>query len=134
MKKMLPTIAKNGYKLLSGVKLHNLYPSTFAIPSEEDKARLKKGSLVKLMFEINIGAPGKAVDPVSERMWVIVTERDGEWFSGFLDNQPLSGDAMKLGMVVNFKSEHIIDIGEDADLESEHVRRYERKAKKRLLN
>lgn len=110
MKQLLPTFKKDGFNLMSGIELHEANPKTFWIPSDEDKAKLKKGDMVKLIFEIRTVNQKGEEDINPERMWVIIKTRDGDWFTGKLDNQPAATDKIKLGRLITFKAEHIVDI------------------------
>ena len=62
-------------------------------------------------------SPGGDIAVQGERMWVIVSERYGDFYIGILDNQPASiepSDTVYLcfGAEVPFLPEHVIDIGE----------------------
>jgi len=89
------------WKLGSSVKAHEKYPETFWIPSEEMKDEIGPGSLVKLMFTLRKGG---------ERMWVEVTEVNGERMVGILSNSPAIVPKLYSGDEVAFKRDHIIDI------------------------
>ena len=90
-------------------------PYTFFVPSPEEMAEIAPGQLVKLIF---------AADPPSEkygaeRMWVIVTTRDGDRLTGTLDNDPEDIPGLTAGDVVQFEAHHIIaTIWEDPDQEA----------------
>lgn len=112
MKKKLPNLQENGFQLESGIKLHEEAPKTFWIPTEEQKKNVHKGSIVKLCFEIQtINTEGEAKSEF-ERMWVIVADRNGDWFTGILDNQPYCTNEMQPGLVFEFNTEHIININD----------------------
>lgn len=86
--------------LIDGVKRHEKHPATFDVPSDEDKAKVRAGDFVKVGFERVEGGQG-------ERMWLIVTEPG----KGTLDNDPvLFAGTLKLGDVIEFKPENILDI------------------------
>ena len=59
--------------------------------------KLKKGDLVKLMFEGN---------KYTERMWVIITSRKNSKFTGEINNHPVNPD-IHVGDPVEFSSKHI---------------------------
>jgi hypothetical protein len=86
------------------------YPYTFYKPSKENISKLVVGSQVKLIFEFD---NPEAEGPSAERMWVTVTEIDGERFQGELDNEPMHLKALKLGDPVKFESRHIINTNID---------------------
>ncbi len=69
------------WHLASGVERHRLYPKTFDIPSDEDKAQIRPGDDVRLSFEMK-NAPG-------ERMWVEVVRIKRRRIVGRLKSQPV---------------------------------------------
>jgi hypothetical protein len=90
-------------------------------------------TLVKLNFDIRTVDVHGQERMNGERMWVIVAERDRDWFTGILDNQPLCTDEMKPGLIVHFKTEHIVNIDDMVvDLESEKYHEYRAALKKAL--
>ncbi len=93
------------WRLGSGVKQNRLHPTTFWIPSEDEKATVQPGSVVKLMF--------KQSDGWGERMWVVVEKVGRYRLVGRLDNQPLDFPRLYLGRAIKFRREHIIDIHPD---------------------
>lgn len=125
MKKELPTFEKDGFELENGVETNKLYSETFHIPSEKEKSELEKGNIVKLTFHIQTQDDKGEVKINPERMWVIIFERDGEWFEGILDNQPFCTDQINPGMQVIFKLENIININDlKVDLQDEKFLKY----------
>lgn len=93
------------WKLRSGVKQHQLYPTTFEIPSEDERQAVEPGDMVKLMFEQS--------DGWGERMWVCVEKARRRSLVGRLDNLPLDFPRLDYGSKVRFRREHIIDIDLD---------------------
>ncbi len=82
-------------------RLRNLqHPLTFHIPTLEQIEALQPGDFVKLIFEDR------------ERMWVKITSREGDEFTGVLNNDPVIVD-MKCGDKVLFYSRHIASIWSD---------------------
>jgi hypothetical protein len=67
-------------KLESGLESHRRWPDSFEIPSEEDKAELRPGDTVRLMWSV------KRYAASGERMWVEITHRDGDRLVGTLKN------------------------------------------------
>jgi hypothetical protein len=65
-------------RIESGVDRNRRWPDSFWIPEDDVKADLSPGDRVKLMWSVR-RMPG-------ERMWVTVTERDGDRLVGTLDN------------------------------------------------
>ncbi len=110
MEKKLPVFEKDGFILRSGLDAHNSNPDTFSIPPIDEIQKLDKGNIVKLIFEIQT-IDEKGQEEINlERMWVTIIEREGEWFTGLLDNQPFCTDDIHPGTKLSFNSEHIIDI------------------------
>lgn len=48
-------------------------------------------------------------------MWVYVTDRDGDWYRGQLQNDPVTELNPGPGSVVWFKKEHVADIDTPPD-------------------
>ncbi len=80
-------------------------PYTFYLPPKSVTSKLGKDSLVKLMFKCDVdNDKGWS----AERMWVIVTKRDGDNFTGLLDNDPYYIPDIKAGDALEFKIAHIL--------------------------
>lgn len=92
------------YRLESGVKMSEENPTTFHIPSKEQKNMLKKQDIVKLVFIED------DTEHHSERMWVTITDRDGDNFVGELNNEPFELKSIKYGDRVEFHADNIINI------------------------
>ncbi len=71
-------------------------------PSEKELARVQAGNLVKVKFMTPLGG---------ERMWVIVTARDGDDFTGTLDNIPEWATNLRCGDTVKFTRDEVVGIG-----------------------
>ena len=112
----LATMDLDGYELLSGLAQNHRTPDTFYMPDENNRQTLKKNDSVKLIFNIEVkeGLSDPEDDgSFSERMWVIVTGRNGPYYTGLLKNVPITSDEQKrLSMddKVIFLPEHVIDI------------------------
>lgn len=106
--------------LTDASETQRLYPHTFYRPSKKTIGKLLVGSQVKLIFEFDNPDPD---GPSAERMWVTLTEVNGDHFKGDLDNQPFHLKALKLGDPVEFEERHIMqtDIGE---VEPDTVEKY----------
>lgn len=87
------------YVLMDGVEQNRLYPDTFEIPSDKEKAALRPGDYVKLCFEDPLGLS------VSERMWVQVIKRG----TGRLMNTPLAAD-LEWGDMVDYEDRHVLSV------------------------
>jgi hypothetical protein len=115
----LATLDLDGYELRSGLAQHHRTPGTFYMPEEEERQALNQGDIVKLIFIIKVPEdPEDPEDPdddgtFGERMWVIVTGRSGPYFTGFLNNVPVTSDEqnnLHIEDEVIFLPEHVIDI------------------------
>jgi uncharacterized protein YegJ (DUF2314 family) len=93
------------YTLDDGEALNQEFPDTFEIPTRENRESQQVGDLVKLIFRITIND-----EEFVERMWVIITHKNGHEFTGKLDNQPFCTLDLKAGDAVTFSSKHIINI------------------------
>jgi hypothetical protein len=93
-------------KIDSGLARHREHPDTFWVPSDEDKAELRPGDGVKLMWSIK-RMPG-------ERMWLTITHRDGDNLVGVLDNWAVFAH-IPPGEVVKFRIDDIIDFNWEED-------------------
>jgi hypothetical protein len=112
-------------KLTDAAALQKTAKYTFYRPSERVMAKLKKGNLVKLVFEIT-GLESNdllAMLPSAERMWVIITERNGDKFKGTLDNDPYKIQDIKAGDLIEFETKHIIQ-SDIEEMEFDIVEKY----------
>lgn len=80
-------------------------PYTFYVPSSQVIDQLKAGDLVKLIFVTETEVDGYC----GERMWVTITQRKGDRFTGKLDNEPYYLKKLKCGQEISFRKEHICD-------------------------
>jgi len=113
----LPNIATDGWELRSGEAAHAKNPSSFWIPSLEERLNLRRGLGAKLIFDIESVNDSDELEVNGERMWVIVSEVHSDYFIGILDNKPASFDPsdeeyLVFGAEIPFRAEHVIDIGE----------------------
>ena len=109
----LATLDLDGYHLLSGLAQHHKTPETFDMPSEEYRRNIKKGTLVKLPFEISVPVDDEYGDISAERMWVKLKNKSGPYYIGTLDSIPVCTDEQDFidhGQNVIFLPEHVIDI------------------------
>jgi hypothetical protein len=95
--------------------LHREAPYTFYQPSALLVERLARDDLVKLIFAFASDDPEA---PGAERMWVRITDREGDRFTGVLDNVPRYIRGLQLDDGVEFEGRHIADtsLGEDDGL------------------
>lgn len=98
-------------KIISGVERNRQFPDSFWIPPKEAKDAVRPGHYAKMMFK-NPSRKRNGVE--SERMWVLVTARDGDNFVGELANDPVAINPDLFGegkvKIINFTADHIIDI------------------------
>lgn len=90
------------YTLVNGLLAHAEHPDTFEIPSQQDKAAIQVDDYVKLIFQQGGAMP--------ERMWVLVTEMDGDKLKGMLSNHPINIESLEHGDEVLFGTEHIVSV------------------------
>jgi hypothetical protein len=95
----------NFVQLSDGIALAKEFPYTFEIPSKKTLKKLKKGDLVKLIFEIESN-DDEATS--AERMWVKIQEQKGKSLTGLLDNKPKFIQNLKIGDLIDFEERHII--------------------------
>jgi hypothetical protein len=100
----------HNWELESAVQRHLAAPSTFWIPSSEERRNLRVGQAAKLIFRIRVFDQAGSAEVITERMWVYVTARRGIVYEGRLQNQPESSPDFSLGTVVRFLAEHVADI------------------------
>ncbi len=101
------------WTLDDGIERNLESPQTFHIPKKWKKTILSKNDLVKLIFVFTI-EDRKPTTTEVERMWVIITSKNGDEFEGVLDNDPYCTDQIKSGIHVNFNKKHIIDLDYDS--------------------
>lgn len=88
--------------LESGLERHLAHPDTFDVPKAQLKAELRPGDQVKLMWGVKRGSAA------GERMWVTITDRDGDWLVGTLDSWAMIV-YLRPGEVIKFHIDDIID-------------------------
>jgi hypothetical protein len=99
------TAEKNTSWTLDNIKERGKeHPYTFYVPSQEAIADIRLQEHVKLFFTGPDRESGKIL---TERMWVLVTEVEGDLFKGTLDNDPAMLDGLSHGDAVTFSAIHI---------------------------
>jgi hypothetical protein len=111
----LPSFESDYWELRSGEEAHREHPDTFWIPPLEQRQNLNRGQAARLIFDIESEDEDGNINVQSERMWVTVSERHGDYYIGILNNQPVSlkpADDVYLcfGAEIPFLPEHVIDI------------------------
>jgi uncharacterized protein YegJ (DUF2314 family) len=107
-------------KLVDGREMARQHPDTLEVPSVADLDELQVGDHARLIFETNTTEPltqdpqirqrqQTIGAPSGERMWVKITKRDGDQFTGTLLNDPAFIDGLIYGDEVHFSTEHIVD-------------------------
>jgi hypothetical protein len=101
-------MTSDGWELVSAEGRNAAYPSTFLIPSRNEREALAPGDAAKLLFNIQSSESGI----VMERMWVIVKSRTDEGYIGILDSDPVSAREFgpHTGECITFGPEHIASI------------------------
>ena len=90
-----------GFDDISNVRPVCAAHSTMSLVSDEQRGKVGRGDIVKLRFTDGVHG---------ERMWVIVTERNGDDIVGELNNKPFFLTTVNLGDTVKFKAGEILDI------------------------
>lgn len=127
-----PEYERDGFEPLSAEERHAANPDTFRIPDVQVRSSLRRGQAAKLLFDIQFQEHGRPVRG-TERMWVIVSRREGDVYVGVLDSVPRTtapGDPLQTGVEVPFLPEHFCDTGNppqeysNGRLEQSAVRRW----------
>jgi Uncharacterized protein conserved in bacteria (DUF2314) len=92
------------WTLGNGVRQNQEHPDTFWVPTESEKAAIRPGDDVKLMFLERLPSGW------GERMWVTVTKVGRRRLVGRLANDPYSMARLECGDKIRFKRKHVIDI------------------------
>jgi hypothetical protein len=96
----------NYYTLMDGEAQNLAHPTTFHIPSREERLNLRPGDLAKVVFSPPSG------QGYSERMWVKITEvpEPGK-YKGTLDNDPTNPNlGLRFESTVDFEARHVIQL------------------------
>ena len=93
------------FRLGDGEALHRAAPRSFFIPGHAERDSLRAGDVAKLLFEIIEPGPGL---PHAERMWVGVTGRDADGYTGVLTNVPTVITTIRRGDTIRFGPENVI--------------------------
>jgi hypothetical protein len=113
----LPNIQADCWELRSAEESHRNHPNTFWIPPPEQRKNLKRGQAAKLIFDIEGQDEEGNLSIQGEKMWVIVAEKEDDYYIGILDNQPASVEPSEdvylcFGAEIPFLSKHVSDIAE----------------------
>ena len=110
MATVYPDHERDGYFLHNAVKLSELYPESFLVPSKDERYGIQEGAVVKLSFRFSHPeSPEEEYD--TERMWVIARERSEDHWIGELDNHPhFNPGIIDAGHLFHFHPDHIVAI------------------------
>ena len=104
-----PTFEANGYYLEKSVWMSH-YRSDVKPPAEEIRDNLAAGMYVKLIFRFAAENVDRH-DGEVERMWVRVTEFDGdENYIGTLENDPDHAQVLRRGDSIHFHPLHVMEV------------------------
>lgn len=108
-----PTIAKDGWTLVSAEERAATYPEKFGIPPLAVRQSLPPGDAAKLLFDIETKENGCVIDRGIDRMWVIIKVRTESGYLGILDSDPGAAENLALhqGDQIAFGPQHVIDTG-----------------------
>lgn len=104
----LPTYEQDHYELDNGEQLNHEFPDSFWIPDKNIRESLETGSIVKLVFRMEVTAGSDELSV--ERMWVRVTDKHQHMYEGELDNDPNGSDCISSGQTVFFQACHVIEV------------------------
>jgi hypothetical protein len=102
------TLVPPDWGLLDAEAQHDAFPDSFPIPTSDERAALRTGDMVKLVFVLD---PPPTDGPNAERMWVEVrsaTTDDG--YEGWLTNQPVVVTSLEPSAIVAFEARHVAGI------------------------
>tara|TARA_R110001592_G_scaffold97519_1_gene279368 strand:+ start:2648 stop:3259 length:612 start_codon:yes stop_codon:yes gene_type:complete len=99
-------VQEKSWQLENAQKIADEFPYTFYKPSPQVIAQLEPGNQVKLIFSFDSDDPDA---PQAERMWVEITGKSENGFSGYLDNDPAYIKDLKHRDPLKFEECHIID-------------------------
>lgn len=100
------------FHLENAEQMYAEHPDTFWIPDRCTRENLQVGDIVKLVFVLDAPEEG---DPGAERMWVRVTDVQGQSYVGELDNIPGFLEGAEAGNFIEFGPEHVIDVYDEGE-------------------
>jgi hypothetical protein len=84
--------------LINAAQMARQYPDTFGRPPKSELDKLQRGDFAK-------------VSDNQERFWVIITQRDGDIFTGKIDNHVgLGGQPYRCGDLIRFSTDNIYQL------------------------
>lgn len=114
-KPRLASFDRDGWQLRSGEKSHQRSPDTFWVPAAELRGNLRRGQMVKLIFDFEIVDTQDGPEVRGERMWAMVSEEIEGRYLGLLVDEPQvieTGEDIYLcpAAEIAFDAEHVVDI------------------------
>lgn len=94
------------WRLVDAAALAAQAKYTFFRPSATVLEQLAPGQRVKLIFALETEISDY---PEDEKLWVSITERSGQSFTGQLQDEPFYIDNLEAGQTISFESRHIVD-------------------------
>jgi hypothetical protein len=95
------------WELGNGEDRHRANPRRFFVPDLRVRESLKRGDVVRLLFDLIQPAPDQ---PGAERMWVMVDEVCDTTYVGILGNQPAAISDLARGDRIRFEPRHVIAV------------------------
>lgn len=103
-----PDLVPSDWGLLDAESQNEAFPDTFPIPSAAERASLRTGDLVKLVFVLD---PPPDEGPNAERMWVEVRRiHDDGGYDGWLTNDPVVIPDLEPSALIAFEAHHVAGI------------------------
>jgi hypothetical protein len=105
------SLEKDGWALLSAEQYQGAHPG-FLLPSLDERASVRAGQAVKLLFDIETREKGRVIDGGLDRMWVIIRRQCEGGYVGVLDSDPGLAENIRLRPEdeVSVGPEHITEI------------------------
>lgn len=106
---LLSMFGENGqeFYLENVIEKNRQFPRTFLMPDKKDIDKLEIGDLIKLIFVMKKQQTNGCH---AEKMWVKITNKQNEIFTGILDNDPYYLKSVKAGDIITFNIENIAGI------------------------
>ena len=103
-----PAVVPVEWGLLDAESQNAAFPDTFPIPTVAERAALRTGDMVKLVFVLD---PPPEDGPNAERMWVEVrSAHDDASYDGWLTNTPVVITSLAQSTLIAFEARHVAGI------------------------
>lgn len=103
----MPTLEQDGWTLDDAERRHAEAPGTFHIPGQSERAGLRVGQMVQLLFLFLNEEPDGSRVIDCEKMWVTVLEVDGGRYCGQLESLPHTSRVLAPLDRIDFGPEHV---------------------------